>query len=143
MPRLVDGDNVLGSWPGRSRSDAEKRQLARECDRLRRRERRRVLLVFDGIAPPGVAWGADVTFSGAGRRADAVILERLRQERDPRGWTVVTNDRSLADQCRWVGARVEGTKPFRERLSEEDGAEKPERDPDLDYWLETFGDDEA
>lgn len=116
MPRVIDGDNLLGTWPGRSRGDADKSALALEVDVLRRTEKRRVILVFDGPPPPGVSHGSDVLFSGKGRKADAVILEILRQELDKSGWTVVTHDRSLADQCRSLGARVEAARSFRERL---------------------------
>jgi hypothetical protein len=142
VPRVIDGDNLLGTWPGRSRSDADKRALAREVDGLRREEKRRVVLVFDGSAPPGVSYGPDVLFSGKGRKADAVILALLRDELDKRGWTVVTNDRSLADQCRWLGARIEPARDFRERLQRETSGEKPETSADLNYWLETFGGDD-
>ena len=143
MPRVIDGDNLLGTWPGRSRGDADKRALAREIDVLRREEKRRVVVVFDGSPPPGVSYGADVLFSGRGRKADAVILELLRHEDDKRGWTVVTNDRSLADQCRFMGARVEGTHGFRERLSRDSSGEKPEVADDMGYWLEQFGEDDS
>ena len=142
MPRVIDGDNLLGTWPGRSRGDADKRALAREVDRFRRNEKRRAVLVFDGSPPPGVSYGADVLFSGAGRKADTVILELLRHENDKRGWTVVTNDRSLADQCRFMGARVEGTHGFRQRLQRDPSAEKPDAPDDLSYWLEQFGGDD-
>ena len=143
MPRVIDGDNLLGTWPGRSRGDADKRALAREIDDLRRDEKRRVVLVFDGSPPPGVSYGPDVQFSGKGRKADAVILELLRQEGDKRGWTVVTNDRSLADQCRWLGARVEAARAFRERLLRDTAGEKPEGGDDVPYWLEQFGADDS
>jgi predicted RNA-binding protein with PIN domain len=142
VPRVIDGDNLLGTWPGRSRSDADKRALSREVDVVRREDKRRVVLVFDGVAPPGVSYGADVLFSGAGRTADAVILELLRHEPDKRGWTVVTGDRSLADQCRWLGASVEAPRAFRERLARERTGEKPDAGGDVDYWLEQFGGDE-
>ncbi len=142
MPRVIDGDNVLGTWPGRKRGDADKRALAREVDQLRRQEKRRVVVVFDGTAPPGVSYGADVQFSGGGRKADAVILELLRREPDPRGWIVVTNDRSLADQCRYLGASIEAVKSFRERLTRETAVEKPDAGADLDYWLQQFGADD-
>jgi hypothetical protein len=142
MPRVIDGDNLLGTWPGRSRSDAEKRALVREVDGLMRREKRRVVVVFDGTPPPGVSYGPDVVFSGQGRKADAVILELLRREADPRGWTVVTNDRSLGDQCRFVGAKVESPRAFRERLKGDTAGEKPETPGDIDYWLGQFGGDD-
>ena len=142
MPHLVDGDNLLGTWPGRSRSDADKRRLVREVARLARREKRRIVTVFDGGSPPGVSYGADVVFSGPGRSADEVILDRLRREPDRRGWTVVTNDRSLADQSRWIGARTEGVLPFRARLEGGSAPEKPEPSDDLEYWMDQFGGDE-
>ena len=142
MPTVIDGDNLLGTWPGRSRGDADKRTLAREVDVLRRTEKRRFVVVFDGSPPPGVSYGTDVLFSGSGRTADAVILELLRHESDKRGWTVVTNDRSLADQCRWLGARVESARSFRERLVVDSAGEKPEKEGDLTYWLGQFGGDD-
>ena len=117
MPRVIDGDNLLGTWPGRSRTDADKRALVLEVDGLRREEGQRVILVFDGPPPPGVPIGPDVHFSGKGRKADALILELLREVSDENGWTVVTNDRSLADRCRGLGARIEATRDFRERLA--------------------------
>ena len=140
MAYLIDGDNLLGTWPGRRRSDAERRRLAMQLGRFARRVGRRVVTVFDGVAAPGTAYGADVLFAGAGRSADEVILEQLRREGDPRGWVVVTNDRSLGDQCRYVGARVEPSHRFRGRLRDGRPEEKPEREEDVDYWLKRFGD---
>ncbi len=141
MPFLVDGDNVLGNWPGRKRSDAERKSLAFELARFGRRIGRRIVVVFDGMAPPGMSLGSGVHFSGAGRSADDVILALLRQERDRRGWHVVTSDRSLGDQCRYLEARVERSDLFRHRISREsDGAEKPEQEDDIAYWLERFED---
>jgi predicted RNA-binding protein with PIN domain len=139
MPWMVDGDNVLGTWPGRSRSDAAKRQLVREVAGLERRERRRIVVVFDGTAPPGVSYGSGVHFSGPGRKADALILELLRREADVAGWTVVTGDRALADQCRWAGASVEGPPALRRRIETAGEEEKPQTADDVDYWLEQFG----
>ena len=43
MPLLVDGDNLLGTWPDRGRSDAERRALAMQLGRLAARQRRQVL----------------------------------------------------------------------------------------------------
>lgn len=144
MPRLVDGDNLLGTWKGRKRSDAERRVLASEIGRLARRERRRIVVVFDGEAPTPQYASADVIYAGAGRSADAVILALLRKDDNPRGWTVVTLDRSLADQCRWIGASVERCDAFRTRLGRDDDPEKPDRVDDLAAWEALFseGDDD-
>jgi len=141
MPYLVDGDNLLGTWPGRKRSDADRRSLAFELGRFAVRSRRRVVLVFDGSEPPGGQLGADVQFSGRGRTADDVILDYLRGVEDRRGWIVITSDRSLGDQCRYLEARLERCDRFRKRLLEQTSEEKPEHESDVEYWLEQFGDD--
>lgn len=138
MPLIVDGDNLLGAWRGRDRTDGEKRALAGEIFRFASSGRRRIVVVFDGVAdapPPS----PDVLFAGHGRSADDCILDYLRREQDPRAWIVVTNDRSLGDRCRHLGARVERCDRFRKRLSRtEEGGEKPEGDVDVDDWLDYF-----
>ena len=141
MPFLVDGDNLLGTWPGRRRSDADRRRLAFDLARFAARARRRVVVVFDGTAPPGTDLGADVRFAGVGRSADDLILEFLGRQTNRRGWTVVTSDRSLGDQCGYLRARRERCDRFRGRLSEGVAGDKPETEDDIDYWLKQFGDD--
>ncbi len=140
MPRVVDGDNLLGSWPGRDRSDEERLLLAREISRLALRERREILVVFDGSAPPGVRSGPGVAFAGPGREADDLIVARVRSETDRRGLTVVTNDRALADRCRNLGARVERCDVFRERLLAGVAPEKPSESEEIEYWKKVFRD---
>jgi hypothetical protein len=138
VPYLIDGDNLLGTWPGRSRSDPDKRRLSAELQRVARAWRRRVIVVYDGPEPPVPHPSNDVLFSGA-RRADDVILDRLRRENDARGWIVVTSDRSLADQCRYMGARVERADRFRPRLrARGPGEEKPDGPVDVDDWEAWF-----
>ena len=139
MPRLVDGDNLLGTWPGRSRAAADKRALAREIDAFTRRDGRTCVVVFDGARPEGVGFAADTVFSGPGRSADEVILSRLKESADPRGVIVVTHDRSLADRCRALGARIDSPRDFRARLTGGGSGEKPAREDDVKGWLETFG----
>ena len=141
MPLLVDGDNLLGTWPGRSRSDGDKRELVRTLGRAGVAKGQRTVVVFDGEAPYPL--GADVLFSGRGRRADDVILQTLRDASDPRGWTVITSDKSLGDQCRWLGARVERCDVFRARLTPAASDEKPAGSDDLAYWEKVFGGDDS
>ena len=142
MPWIVDGDNLLGSWPGRSRSDAERRTLAGEIRALARREGREIVVVFDGEPASALASGGDVLYAGKGRDADSVILEKIRASRDRRGYTVVTFDRALADQTRWLGASVERCDRFRARLAADRPAEKPEAGDDLEEWERIFRDED-
>ncbi len=139
MPRIIDGDNLLGTWPGRRRSDAERRELARSVGRFAHRERRRVVLVFDGPSPPVPPPTHDVHVSGGGKSADDWIIEFLQRQRSPREWIVVTNDQSLGDQCRHLGGRIERSERFRARLTEQHGSEKPDGPVDVDEWLRIFG----
>ena len=134
----MDGDNLLGGWPGRTRSEADKRQLSHELARLARQEGRDLLLVFDGPQPLAVAFGGRTLFAGQGKTADDLILEHLRAQQDPHGWIVVTNDRRLGDQARWVGAKVERCDTLRQRLAAT-GEEKPAGGDDLEYWKDIFG----
>lgn len=138
MPRLVDGDNLLGTWPGRSRSEADKLRLIRSIRAFARRAQVPVVVVFDGPAPGGLAAGPDAVFSGPGRSADEVILSLVRSETDRRGCIVVTHDRSLADRCRHLGARIESPRAFREKLASPAAGDKPEGPVDVDDWREWF-----
>lgn len=140
MPWLVDGDNLLGCWPGRRRSEAERRALTAELRRFARRTRRRVIVVFDGEPPEGYRAGPDVKYAGARKSADDVILSLLSAERDRRGWTVVTSDRPLGDRCRWLGARVERSHAFRPRLDAEPEGDKPRAEDNVAYWEDIFAD---
>ena len=139
MPRIIDGDNLLGTWPGRRRSDAGRREVARAIGRWSHRERRRAVVVFDGPDPPVPPPVHDVHYSGGGTSADDWIIDYLRRLPRAAGWIVVTNDRSLGDQCRHLGARVERCEQFRQRLAAPDGGDKPEGPVDVDEWMEIFG----
>lgn len=139
MPWIVDGDNLLGA----KRDDEAKRELARRIERYRVRTGRRILLVFDGPAPP-IALPGEVEFSGPGRRADDRILHAVAGDPDRRGVTVVTDDRSLGDRCRALGARVARGGALRGELSP-GGAEDEKPDPrnDLAHWERVFGEDRS
>jgi uncharacterized protein YaiI (UPF0178 family) len=50
--------------------------------------------------------------------ADAEIVRRLRADPHPERVRVVTSDRALADQARFLNATVEPAESFRRRLEE-------------------------
>lgn len=137
MPWIVDGDNVLGS----RRDDVRKRRLASAVGSLSRRLGRPIVLVFDG-PDPGGPFPGEVIWSGPGARADDVIRSRVLGSTDPRGWTVVTDDRPLGDRCRTAGARVVRCAAFRREIDESDvRGEKPGEREDLEYWTSIFSGD--
>lgn len=137
MPWIVDGDNVLGS----RRDDIRKRRLASAVRSLSRRLGRPIVLVFDG-PDPGTPFPGEVIWSGPGARADDVIRSRVLGSTDPKGWTVVTDDRPLGDRCRTAGARVVRCAVFRREIDEPDvRGEKPGERDDLEYWTSIFSEE--
>ena len=137
MPILVDGDNLLGRWPGRDRSQGERVLLSHELQRAARRTGSQIHVCFDGSRPDGIGVAARSHWSGAGCSADDWIVSLLQKEKDPKSWSVVTDDRPLGDRCRWVGANLRSCRDFRLRLQGEE-SEKPESEDDIEYWTRAF-----
>jgi len=144
---LVDGHNLIGRTPGLSLSDEEegREQVLRRLGA--RAGRGRVVVVFDGNRP-GTAkqdrfGGVEVVFSPQGRTADEELIARL-QSSEPRGTTVVTSDRALAQQARWLGARVLSCEEF---LAGREGGRRASMSPtpepavpeeEVEAWLRAF-----
>ena len=78
-----------------------------------------------------------------GQDADSVIRELVERAARPAEIVVVTSDKALYSYCRTLGASVlrahewnaEERKRPRGRL---DGADKPEREDDVEGWLRRF-----
>jgi predicted RNA-binding protein with PIN domain len=108
---LVDGNNLLGRLGGGTREG-----LVTELCEVARRKRKRLTVVFDGPPDPGrpkVQGFGDVTVVyAAPRSADEEIVRRIREARDPRSVTVVTDDRALASAVAAAGARLSGIEIF-------------------------------
>ena len=112
MADLVDGNNLIGRLGGGTREG-----LVTELCEVARRKRKRLTVVFDGPPEPGrprVQTFGDVhVVYAAPRSADEEIVRRIREARDPRGVTVVTDDRALASAVGAAGARTAGIEVFR------------------------------
>jgi predicted RNA-binding protein with PIN domain len=108
---LVDGNNLMGRPGGGSRQ-----ALVAELCEVARRKRKKLTVVFDGPPEPGrpkVQSFGDVTVvHAAPRSADEEIVRRIREARDPRGVTVVTDDRALSAAVTGAGARTTGIDIF-------------------------------
>jgi predicted RNA-binding protein with PIN domain len=112
VAEIVDGNNLMGRLGGGSRE-----ALVAELSELARSKRKRLTVVFDGPPPSGrpkVQQLGDVTIVyAAPRSADEEIVRRIREAREPRGVTVVTDDRALALAVQGAGARTAGIESFR------------------------------
>ncbi len=148
MPILVDGNNLLHQLPPARRSRAELRRL---CLELVRREGLRVTVVFDGAPPAGTPaterLGRVTILYAAPRSADDEIVRRVREARDPRGVTVVTDDHLLAESAAAAGARTMKVSDFARGASTKLAAptpaeERPEPPPNVSVrdWERWFSD---
>jgi predicted RNA-binding protein with PIN domain len=142
---LVDGNNLIGRLGGGTREGL----VSELCDVARRR-RKKLTIVFDGPPEPGrpkVQRFGDVTVVyAAPRSADEEIVRRIREARDPRGVTVVTDDRALLSSVVAAGARPAGVEAYARdasaRLSEgaRRDAEKPAQPGSAAEWERWFND---
>ncbi|MEO6325945.1 MAG: NYN domain-containing protein [Thermoanaerobaculia bacterium] len=116
MAELVDGNNLMGRLGGGTRDG-----LVKELADLARLKRKRFTLVFDGPPEAGrskVQPLGDLTIVyAAPRTADEEIVRRIQEARDPKGLTVITDDRSLASAVSACGARCVGVEEFRRGAS--------------------------
>ncbi|MCG3194334.1 MAG: hypothetical protein DIJKHBIC_03592 [Thermoanaerobaculia bacterium] len=145
MAEIVDGNNLLMSLGGGSRD-----VLLSELSELARRKRKPIVVVFDGPPPSGRGkvqhLGAVTIVHAAPRTADEEIVRRIQESRDPKGITVVTDDRGLASAARSAGARVASVSDFKQistrRLS---AGRETEREPGLPVsareWEKWFSDE--
>lgn len=141
---LIDGNNLLGQ-KGISRET-----LVKELAELSRAKRRRLTVVFDGPPEhgrPKVQQLGDVTVVyAAPRSADEEIVRRVREARDPRGVTVVTDDRVLSESVDAAGGRTLAVVAFRQtgaqRLTAKAARDEEKRDPggSATDWARWFGD---
>ena len=107
MPLLLDGNNLVHRLPGSTRSRTEVRRLVLEATR---HERLAVVVVFDGPPPPGSpleeALGSVTVLWSGPVSADDTIVGKIPNGPAAGQWTVITDDRGLADRARRRGARV-------------------------------------
>ena len=141
---LIDGNNLLGQ------RGVTRETLVRELADLARARRKKLVVVFDGPPDhgrPKVQLLGDLTVVyAAPRSADEEIVRRVREARDARGVTVVTDDRVLAEAVDAAGARTQPVASFRQtgsqRLKKKAAEGEDKRDPggSASDWARWFSD---
>jgi predicted RNA-binding protein with PIN domain len=161
MPLLIDGHNLIGKLPDIRLDDPDDEaklvaRLRTYCGRKRKRARAplRATVVFDRGLPGGPSQelsrgGVKVVFAPTGHSADAVLRERIRRAKDPRGLTVVTSDRAVIATAVARGARVVRSEVFAAQLqgplaasaTAPTGGEKQDTQlstEEIEEWLQVF-----
>jgi len=156
MPYLIDGNNLLGSWGGPTRSEDRRLEVVRRVAAFCRARGARAVLVFDG-APLRRDLGSQeigavsLRYPAPGSDADTVIRAHVDQSPRPSEWTVVTSDKPLYSYVRTRGAlvlrahewnaleRSNSRKSTESRRGGSIPSDKPSQERDVAGWLETFG----
>ncbi len=106
MPYLIDGHNLIGQMPGLSLEDPhDEAKLVMIVRQFCLRERRKATIIFDGGLPGGRSSLSNsiVTVIFASDRhttGDDLLLNRIRDERNPNGLILVTSDQRVANAAR-------------------------------------------
>jgi len=154
VPVLIDGHNLIGQLATPSLQDPDDEEaLLRMLIAYRARTGRAVTVVFDpgstfALSSTSQRGGIKVVFAPHNSNADAVIIRRVSQSRDRKGWLVVTSDRGLAAAVGGLGARVQSASDFALELEppaspRPDWREKPLSPDEVDAWLALFEDPPA
>ena len=152
MPYLIDGNNLLGSWGGPRDGDDRREEVVRRVAAFCRARGARATLVFDGGPLRADVETQDlgplhVRVPPRGESADDVIKRLVETSPRPRDIIVVTSDKPLYSYCRTLGATVLRVHEWNTldrdlaatKNAQPDGAEKPEKEQDIEGWLKRFG----
>ena len=107
----------------------------------------KIIVVFDGKAgvfpamshPPGI----QVKFSRKPQTADDIIRKFIREETEPKNWTVISSDNEIIYTARDMGAYVLSAKQFASQTNSKktpvENLEKYQPENiDVDAWLKLF-----
>jgi predicted RNA-binding protein with PIN domain len=123
MRWLIDGMNVIGTRPDqwwRDR-DAAMLRLVDELERWAAATGEDITVVFERKpSPPIRSTVIEVAHAPKPKRdaGDDEIVRRVREHPNPAEVIVVTSDRWLSDRVSALGAAVQGSRSFRDRLSD-------------------------
>ena len=122
MPFLIDGHNLIGQMPDLSLADPDDEQKL--IERLRAylvKVSKKGTVIFDKGLPGGASkWSnsvLEVRFAPHPKKADEVIKERLKRERNPKGLTVVSSDNEVIAAARQAGASVLRSAEFAAKMA--------------------------
>jgi len=153
VPLLIDGHNLIGQMPDIDLADPDdEAKLVSRLQAYCSRTRKRATVVFDQGLPGGPSYALSsaavkVVFAPAGRIADGILKERIREARDPRGLIVVSSDHEVVNAALSRRARVIRSEDFARQLAGSRGPQDSEvgdkpRDslsPDeVSEWLALF-----
>jgi predicted RNA-binding protein with PIN domain len=149
MPYLIDGHNLIGQMRGLRLDDPDdEAKLVERLKGFMMRKRKRCTVIFDAGLPGGPSRAlstSDVTviFAPHGTPADALLLRRIRDARDPGKWWVVSGDQQIVQVAQRRRMKVIAPRAFAAELEAppmpDDDDPNPHLSPeDVEEWLNLF-----
>lgn len=153
MPYLIDGHNLISYLPDISLDDPDDEgKLVTKLKGFAARVRKKIVVVFDNGLPGGESkmsnHSVKVIFASSKRtNADNVIKERIRNQKNPVTWTVISSDNEVLDVARHYRMKAMTSSEFAVVLrrpirlkSDPSEASNPYLSPDeVDEWMKLFG----
>ncbi len=151
MPVIIDGHNLIGKMSSISLADRDDEQkLVDMLANQLRYHHQKVIVVFDkgtaaDFVPRRRARGLSVIFARPESSADAVIIEMIKKDPNPKGLTIVSSDNEIRRCAKSRKARVVSADEFARQLES-----PPEQRPnsrthdeefaaiDVNEWLNYF-----
>ncbi len=112
------------------------------------RTRKKIVVIFDHGVPGG--WSRElstgpvkVVFAGSHTDADRIMIERIRAEKNARGWTVISSDQQVQRAAQALGARVISADEFAADLLAPPPPREASRDvrlspSEVNEWMKLF-----
>jgi len=149
MPVIIDGHNLIGRMSGISLADPQdEEKLIRMLAQDLHLAQRKAIVVFDRAAYSDRRARYEtgtlrVIFAPPESSADAIIIDIIKNDPNPKGLTIVTSDNEIRRCARSRRARLISSEDFARRLespalnhrvthTDENG------DFDVDDWLKYF-----
>ncbi|MBI5117969.1 NYN domain-containing protein [Candidatus Poribacteria bacterium] len=151
MPVIIDGHNLIGKMSSISLADPDDEQKLVDVltERLRYHYQK-VIVVFDKgsdaeFAPRRRARGLRVIFAPPESSADAIIIDMIKKDPNPKGLTIVSSDNEIRRCARSRRARLILSEEFARDLQSAP-ADRPRtgtppdghEDIDVNDWLDYF-----
>ncbi|MBC7812658.1 MAG: NYN domain-containing protein [Burkholderiales bacterium] len=156
MPYLIDGHNLIGQLPDISLDDPnDEAQLVQKLSGFAARTSKHCVVIFDNGLPGGQSRmstsAVQVIFAPHHQTADSVMLSRIRAERNPQPWTVVSSDNVVLDAARerrmavlrspeFAALLRPPAKPDPKKIDAGEAADVHLSPKEVDEWLKLFAD---
>ena len=122
MPVIIDGHNLIGKMSSISLADPhDEEKLVKKLARHLLSTRQKAIVVFDkgsghDIMPPLKGPGLRIIFAPPESSADAIIIDMIKQDPNPKGLTVVSSDNEIRRCARSRRARLVAAEDFAKQL---------------------------